>query len=278
VTYDDVIVLLARQRSGTNAIRSVLKQDPELECMPEVFSVYGTESRDAAKRAMNYFTFLQRYAAGDPRRTFPDHHEELFLAYLDYLRGFAEKRYVLVDVKSTATQFFTAPWSRNITVPLLLDLIVKYELRVLNITRRNYLRYFVSNAKALDDGRFHVWETRQNGHSDTLITIEIPWLLRHLEDCEETDRIIADHFASYPNFRSHEYADIFEPEGKLTKAFLTDIKDWLQIGGLFREEPATKKSSYLPLPATIANYEEVAAALRGTKFEYCLEDEPAYRT
>jgi hypothetical protein len=35
--YSNFIILLARQRSGTNALRSILESHPAISCLPEVF-------------------------------------------------------------------------------------------------------------------------------------------------------------------------------------------------------------------------------------------------
>jgi hypothetical protein len=43
------------------------------------------------------------------------------------------------------------------------------------------------------------------------------------------------------------------------------------------EQNEFRKQSHFPLEDTIENFEEVAEALGGTKFEYCLEDEHMYR-
>ena len=83
----------------------------------------------------------------------PDHHERLFLDYLEYLRCLSQKRYTLIDVKYNTTHFLTRPWQER-GAPYLLELIVKHGLYVLNVTRRNYLRYILSSEKAWHTNRY----------------------------------------------------------------------------------------------------------------------------
>ncbi len=56
------------------------------------------------------------------------------------------------------------------------------------------------------------------------------------------------------------------------------IAAWLGIPNDFSQTTSRyRKQSALPLRETIQNYAAVERALRGTGFEYCLEDEPMYR-
>src|SRR5699024_9811521 len=66
--HPEFTFLLARQRTGTNALRSVLHSNPDLWCFDEVFKIEDRHSPDAAKRISNYFTFLEQYCAGDVTR------------------------------------------------------------------------------------------------------------------------------------------------------------------------------------------------------------------
>ncbi len=58
---------------------------------------------------------------------------------------------------------------------------------------------------------------------------------------------------------------------------LSQIAGWFGVDDAFTNRVALSKQSTLPLDQTIENFDEVRAALRGTRFESCLDDEPAYR-
>src|SRR5439155_21523038 len=57
----------------------------------------------------------------------------------------------------------------------------------------------------------------------------------------------------------------------------TKISDLVGISTELRLECEFHKQSSLALPDAIENFGEIASVLRGTQFEYCLEDEPMYR-
>ena len=107
--YSDFIVVLSRQRSGTNPLRSVLESHPEIFCFNEVFNLPDRDADEPLLRESNFFTFLERYATDDVRRTMPDNHERLFLDYLEYLRCLSQKRYAVIDVKYNTTHFLARP-------------------------------------------------------------------------------------------------------------------------------------------------------------------------
>jgi hypothetical protein len=105
--------MLARQRSGTNALRSVLNSHPDVFCLTEVFSFMDRNSKHRLTRKTNFFNFLVNYAGGDVSRILPDQHEKIFLAYLAFLRSFSKKRFILIDVKFNTTHFLTPPYTEG---------------------------------------------------------------------------------------------------------------------------------------------------------------------
>jgi len=268
--------MLARQRSGTNALRSVLESHPDIYCHNEVFSLKDVDSEDDPLiRETNYFNFARRYANGDIARIFPDQHEKLFTDFLEYLRCFSPKRYVVIDVKYNTTHFLTPPYKWELA-PYLFHLIQIHGLRVLNVTRRNYLRYVLSTLKAERSG---VWTVKgmQPPPPDAKIRIELDYLFFQLKSCDAENKLIENYFALYPNYLSFEYDDIFTTRSEaLSPVFLETVSNWLGLPNSYPGPSEYRKQSSLSLAQTIENYDEVAAALRSTEFAYCLEDERLY--
>lgn len=274
--YSPFIIMLARQRSGTNALRSVFESHPDIFCHNEVFNLNDATSQvNPLLRETNFFNFLKTYANGDITRIYPDQHEKIFTDYLEYLRCFSSKRYIVIDVKYNTTHFLTPPYKWNV-VPFLFFLIKTLGIRVLNITRKNYLRYVVSAVKAERSGILSV-KARQAQPLDAKIPIEIDYLFRHLRNCDAENKQIEDYFASYPFYLPFDYNDIFTPGSEtLAPAFFESFSDWLGVPNSYPGPSEYLKQSSLPLAQTIENYAEVAAALRDTEFAYCLEDEKIY--
>ncbi len=274
--YSDFIVLLSRQRSGTNPLRTILDSHPDVFCFNEVFNLADRDSDDRLLRESNFFTFLERYAGDDIRRAMADNHERLFLDYLEYLRCLSQKRYALIDVKYNTTHFLVRPWQQRAT-PYLIELIIKHGIYVLHVTRRNYLRYVLSTLKAWRSNRYTVMAGDAH-HADVALYLDPGFVLDELSYCREEDERIQRELAKHDRMLTFDYAEIFPGNGVvIAPTFLERFSAWRGVATQFVLDPKYQKQSTLPLPEAIENYDEIAAALRDGPFEYCLDDEPAYR-
>ncbi len=161
---------------------------PDIFAFDEVFNLAGRDSNEPLLRESNFFTFLERYAKDDVRRTMPDYHEELFLDYLEYLRCLSQKRYTLIDVKYNMMHFLARPWQER-GAPYLLELTVKHGLYALNVTRRNYLRSILSNEKAWSSNSYSVPDG-DSAYFDGTRYLDPDYLFRELCQCRDEDRRI----------------------------------------------------------------------------------------
>ena len=275
MTFPDVTVLLARQRSGTNALRSVLDTHPDICCFDEVFKFEDRRSSDPRVRASNYFTFLEAYCAGDVTRAFPDRHDQLFDDYLTYLRGLTPKRHIVVDVKYNSTHHIGGVW-RSIGSPTLFELIKARGLGVIQLTRHNHLRCLLSTLKGRATGRYYV----RDGVAppDLQVTVPPAEALATMEHWAFEDNGVAGAFLDWARFLRVEYTDLFpDGSGAMAPGALQQLAAWFGVGDTFTNQATLTRQSSLPLDQTIANFAQLQAALRGTAFEWCLADEPAYR-
>jgi hypothetical protein len=294
VAPSDFIVLLARQRSGTNPLRSVLATHPDIFCVPEVFN--DQPSPDWQLEVdVNWANYVISRADGNlrPVLTATDH-RQLFLDFLEYLRAFSDKRYVLIDVKYNSTHHVMKYWRFISEEPFLFTLLKEESVRVLNLTRPNYVRYWLSEVKAQLTQSWEAFDEAVVGDTrwyrekyagrfaqdDPTVRLDVAETLAMLELCRAENEIVRASFADYGHYLEVEYTELFtEIGGPTSEAALARICNWLGIAPEFAERrPQYKKQSVLPMHETIENYAEIAAALRGTPFEACLDDEPMYRT
>jgi hypothetical protein len=273
----EIIVMLARQRSGTNPLCDVLSSHPDVFCTPEVF--HDRPSPDAYLEVeANFFRFLERHPkACLGRAPSWDEQQAMFLDFLDFLQTFTEKRFMVIDVKYNSTHHLNASWKFISAEPTMFAFIRNNDLRVLNLTRRNYLRYHVSQCKA---NLTQTWaapvDTR---HRDDRIRIDVPTMLDDLELCRAENEIVTKSFADYRRYLSLDYQELFPVMGApISDDALGRISAWLGLGPEFKRDPTYRKQAVLGLRETIENYDEVEQALTGTPFEYCLEDEAMYHT
>jgi len=280
VDYSSFVIMLARQRSGTNPLRDVLATHSQIFCSPEVF--HELPSPDAELEVeTNFFNFLEQHPRGHEKRPLSfEGQEEIFLDFLSYLRCFSDKPFVFVDVKYNSTHHLDEPWREITSQPTMFRFIKRHELRVLNLTRRNYLRSYLSLLKANMTGRWTEANNRRPGEQDPRVTVDVDDLLFMLEIWRSENDRIAQSFDDFgPLYFTLDYEDIVTEIGApISSDVLGRIVAWLGIPDEFRQTISQyRKQSALPLRQSIENYAAVQRALKGTEFEYCLEDEAMYR-
>lgn len=274
MAHPEFTFLLARQRTGTNALRSVLQSNPDIFGFDEVFKIEDRHSSSDAKRLSNYFTFLEQYCAGDVTRAYPDRVEAVFDVYLTYLRGMSTKPLKMVDVKYNSTHHITGTW-RAVAEPTLFDLIKARELSVLQLCRRNYLRCLLSHLKAWESKQYYEFDNP--APADRRVVVYADWALTQFERWRVEDELVAAAFAGYPHYLQAEYADLFPDfTSAIASGPLEQLRAWFGVPNDFSNAARLSKQSSLPLAETIENFDEVRQALTGTRYEYCLQDEVAY--
>ena len=275
----DVVVLLARQRSGTNALQSVLDAHPALDCTREVFHADpdGHEHLDPAK---NWFRFLERRGGAGIMEvlTAPGAAEGVFEEFLLHLRSLSTKRYVVVDVKYNSTHGIDGPWRDPTAEPAMLRFIRERGLPVLQLRRRNHLRSHVSLLTARQTREWLAAPASAADDGAAVLRLDAGRLVSILRRYRDDDELIERRVPERQRL-TLEYEELFpQLDGPVAADQLGRLAAWLGIPDTFPElKPAYRKQSVRPLSALIGNYDEVVAALRGTAFEYCLEDEASYR-
>ena len=292
----DFVILLARQRSGTNPLRSVLGSHPEIDCTEEVFNNQPPPNH-ALARDTNFFRFLDRGLDQGMLEAMRRHDaDELFLSFLRHVREFYPGRTVVMDIKYNSTHHLNGPWHVISEEPKLFGAIKRHQVRVLNLTRRNFLRYYLSELKAQQTGAWDVfdesvvgdkpWYIERYGgagrpgqsYRDPRVTVPVRDMVERLELCRRENEAVRQAFDGYAHQLTLDYVDIFRKHNSPpAHAALEAISKWLGINPEFAQtRPQYKKQSALPLRDSIANYGEVADALTSSGFEYCLQDEPIY--
>lgn len=299
--FSNVIILLSRQRSGTHALRSVLKLHPDIYAFPEVFdnrmqADWNLVAEHATFPAADttYFSFLERYCRDRTRAHFAaEDDRHTFEQYLEYLRCFTDKRFLLLDIKYKSVHHVRTAWRFMCEEPFLFGLIRRLGIRVLNLTRPNLLRYYLSDERAKRAQRWHQFDEsivnvgrlpsscKQEGappREDERLRLDVADMMKTLRLCAAEDAIVRESFAGYDRALAVGYEETFPTIGApVSDEVLRRIAGWLGIAPRFPQtRPEYKKMSSLPLESAIENYDEVAQALKGTEFDACLTDEAMY--
>jgi hypothetical protein len=256
--FSDIVVLLARERAGATALGAVLESHPEVFSLGEVFGAGRGSDRRLARDA-SFLSFRARHVESDPELGLPERYEELFVDFFEYLRGFSPSRYLLVDVPYDATELLAQPKARG-DAPCLYEPLKRHNVRVLNLRGANPLPGLVEGRAANADGA---------------TTVEPESLTAELDRCAAEDREIESAFAGYANFRAYDVGDVFPRRG-IAEPILAAIAEWLDVPVSFPGTGRLETASSVALAEEIANWPEIEAALRDTKYDRYLEAEPSY--
>ena len=275
----NVILMLARQRSGTNPLRELLNRHPQIFCTPEVFHNEPSPEADLEVET-NFFGFLERHPLGTVSRAMSlEVQETLFVDFLTYLRCFTSKPYLVVDVKYNSAHHLDGPWREVSATPALFHFAVWHRFRVINLTRRNALRSHLSLLKAEMTKRYTIEDGSDGAAADYAVEVDPVEMLHVLRLSRDENRLIEQHFKDYGRYLTFDYEELFPTlGGPPSAAVLKRIARWLELEPEFDQlEGRYRKQSALPLEETILNYDEIVRTLDGTGFEALLEDEAMYR-
>ena len=273
----EFVVLLARQRSGTNALRSVLSTHPDIHCTPEVFFDRPAPDNEPLVNS-NFFRFVERHPVGALRRALSAEQQNgIFGDFLAHLASLTAKRLVVLDVKYNSTHHLDAAWKFISAEPTLFGILKRRRVRVINLTRMNYLRFYLSRVK-LQESRRSTVRRDQEGPGDRAVLVDVGELLRLLDLCQRENELVARSFAAYDRYFSLDYDDLFPAvEAPVAAEALEAVAAFLDVVSTFDPQPVYAKQATLSLRETIINYVEVADALMGSGFGYCLDDERMYQ-
>jgi hypothetical protein len=258
-----IVILLARQRSGTHALGSVLDRHPELG--------YGAEVFNPAKIDIepNYFWYLKKILAEAPDLALPGNGKERLQRYLALLDQKAQKRLTVIDVKYSSTHHFNDSWHRLLARPVFLDLLRQFDLPVLHLTRRNHLRALISGVVAERTNIFHTDDVSRIRIEPR--PVDAAWLLRALGEMDMESALIEQFLLPHRRLATLDYLDLFDENG-LTAAAEGKICGLLDILPFDAKKPDIVKQAPDRFDDVIENYDEVEKLIRPTKYAWMLTE------
>lgn len=255
--------LIARQRSGTGALGSVLDKHPDLRYVGEVFHP------DNFGASGNYFTFLHERVKEDPKRALPNAQAENFTAFAEMMQGRFPNQTVIIDIKYRSLHQANGGWQGLAEMPWLLGHAKREGLPVIHLTRKNYVESFVSGRLAEAN---KVWHARQEDEIKVTSTVvNLRNLSNYLVSTDREVALIREWLGKSRKVLEVDYGDLFDREGTLRPPLAERLSKLFDIGPFEDREPAFKKQAPARLRESIRNFPLIAEGLAGTKHEWMLE-------
>ncbi|MGH6889583.1 MAG: hypothetical protein ACREHF_10345 [Rhizomicrobium sp.] len=255
-------VLLARQRSGTGALGTVLDQHPDIKYMGEVFH------HDAIGRPPNYFWFIRRKLEKDPDIILPNEGPRRFDSYAKFLQNRCPRTHAVIDIKYASTHHFNGHWVGVGEPPTLFKILAARAIPIVHLLRTNYLKAFVSGRLAELNG---VWHARK-GTEITVrnLHLDIRACLWYIEKQTKQEALIRDILKAYPKRISLTYEDIFTEDGALKESVAEQLAIFFGVTAFVRRTPVTVKQTSDRLRDVLENFDAVGEALAKTPYAWML--------
>lgn len=255
--------LLARQRSGTGALGSVLGKHPQLRYVGEVFhpSNVGQEQ--------NFWTFLQQHVAGHPDEILPDQRYEHFLAFLEELSAGASDQTLVVDVKYRSVHHLDGGWRGLVARPTMFVRMIEGKVPMLHLTRRNALHSYVSGRLAEEN---QVWHTRDADRMKVASLIINPrQLSNYIANATREIALVEEWTKAYARKELFDYDEMFDSDGLIEAALAQRIAKRLGVTDFEDRSPSFIKQAPTRIANAIENYPLVRKALAGSEFAWMLD-------
>lgn len=258
-------LLVARQRSGTGALGSLLdrRNHPQFYYLGEIFHPEGLGDRH------NYFTHLSDYVREDPLNAMAKNAPRNFRRFLE---TFAEEgRTLLPDVKYNSLHTLDGHWHAPLARPWLLEFARAEGAPVIHLTRRNLLEVFVSGLLAAANKIWHTADAAEAKIRSAIV--DVPKLLRFIDDMQREQEVIERWLGGHRPLVTLDYQEMFDAEGLVARERANEIARAFGADPITQRRPSFVKQAPRSLAQSIGNYAEVERALAGTPHAWMLTED-----
>lgn len=250
------ILLLARQRSGTSALGSIMNKHSQSYYLGEPFNLSNFG------KPKNFFSYKEAAILADPSLMRPDNNQKLWDGFITTMNkkhgstGF-------IDVKYNQTHHLNGDSYLPTNPSWLVGHAFSKKTPVIHLTRKNHLKNFVSVVRAKKTG---VWHTKIKQEAlDRRVVINTDELKEHISRCENTLML----FDSWMSNRGHvftiDYSELFGTGGQLSEKGVQGIERITKFEGLGDLKTDFIKQTSDNLESMVENFDEVKASLANTR-------------
>lgn len=249
-------LLIARQRSGTGALGSVIDKHPKLKYLGEVFHPSNVG------HGSNFFTHYLRAIAKDPNNALPDAAYGVFERFVEAQSKLYDDRIPVIDVKYRSLHHLDGGWRGLVQRPFILQEAISRDMPILQLTRKNAVQSFVSGRLAEANQVWHARNDQEIKVNSTVVNVRA--LSNYIVNCEREMELLQEWTENYSKFVSFDYSDMIDGEGKISRDVTDKIAKTIGVDPFENRSPNFKKQAPLSVSASIENIDLVRRALSGT--------------
>lgn len=259
-----ISILLARQRSGTGALSGILDQQQSINYIGEVMH------DDHLNEENNFFNFYLKKVVESPSQALPSARTQQLKDYFSFLKElYPESGHVIVDIKYRSLHHFNGLWHGPREVPKLLQISREMGLGIIHLTRKNFIKTYVSGLLA-DMNK--VWHAEPDTKIDiTTVKLDCVKLFNYLNATRNEVEFVSGFLKNSTNVLHLEYEDIFDENGLFNTEYEEKIVRFYGLSEFKRAAPQYVKQTSDQLQEVIENFEEVSTFLKNTVYSWMLE-------
>lgn len=262
------VILIARPRSGTTALRAIVATHPHVYALGEIFN------DNYLCDALSYYHYYLNTITDSPRLSIPTTENciSLFSGYIDYvvqspdLRQ-KEQRWVFLSINYNTLHSINGYWQNIYDPPHLIAIIMLKRYHVVHLVRRNVLAAAVSEMRARLTG---VWHIKQGdlrpSAADERIVIDPRSLVRQLRARKLEIDLVEDAFREYERCLTLEYENLFDRAAWPRECELDSLAEFLGLDPPIRSHSEYSITRNHRLQDSIENYDEISQVLVETEF------------
>jgi len=233
-------IILGRSRTGSNFLRGLINDNPQVVSVGEIFRNEDQIDWDSP-RFENNKTVLETYQR-DP---------------ITFINKYLFRKFP-VDIKAVGFKLFYYHAQKPPFNSIWKYLEEDNQIHILHIKRKNMLQTHVSRLKANQNNRWVNTNGENEQQSSVLVDPQ-----ECSKDFEQTKKWESD---ADDLFRNHPKLEIFyEDLSKNYETILRNVQEFLGVN-YFPVRPGTHKQSNLPLSQTITNFVELREYFKNSKY------------
>lgn len=256
-------ILLARQRSGTGALGTILDKHSQIKYLGEIFHPNNVGS------ANNFFTYQLKAIKKDPELVLPGRGLELLDGFFGWKADLIKNQLPIIDAKYSSLHHLCPPMLNPLERPSLLTHCIQNKLPIIHLTRENYLHTYLSGRLAEAN---KVWHARSDSEIKiTSIDIDVKQLIFYCNQTKTSVNMMQQWLGKRHFVLEIDYANLFDEDGSFSNDIREELEDLLDIDGFKDTTPVFVKQNNAPLSEAIKNFEQVFDALHKTEFGWMVE-------
>ena len=261
------VFLIAKQRSGTNYLRSLLVSTGKFFDCDEVVHPQGCDP--LGPENFNYLRFHHMLLEEKPELWLPsyENQQEVFYRYLEFVeKNTPQDKLLIIDVKYNAVHNFNSVWQSPLSMPFLLTMLNELDIPIIHLVRKNIFRCYVSELAASVSGLYLLKESRRPILSK--VTIEASKIIEELRNRKEEIDWFRRHIDCCKYKLELQYEDFSDSAEMFIKNVKPQLESFLNIA-----LPSYAQSSVYRIIGDareiIDNYDEVISTVKHSEFSSC---------